>query len=376
MSRIADIDRLRAVAVLGTIYSHIPDLWLWKIDSLEFMRKFTGGYAGVILFFVISGFVISKSLLPKFNAAQSNEDKNSVIKSFFIKRLFRITPSALIWIFISYVIFYYTDRSLAIGNLYGAIASAFNFFNIYAFSQPSTPNMFGIYWSLSLEEQFYLILPLILFLVRKEKYRVGLFISIIILNIAITSVISNPFPFATIISGVLLFYLMNKLNKEKLNSFRGADVTYKTLAIVGIILMFSLPNIKLDFNINNGLYLAIVSVLFFMLVLIAAQDKGYILDFRVTNPIVSWVGTRSFTIYLAHYPIMLLVRGILMSQKSVMGIKYNSDYNVQIFCLFIFITVIVAEVSYRLIEVFFINIGINFIKKKNLTNRLERTLAE
>ncbi|AIR68127.1 acyltransferase family protein [Dickeya fangzhongdai] len=368
MSRIADIDRLRAVAVLGTIYAHIPTLWLWNIEALEFMRKFTNGYAGVVLFFVISGFVISKSLLPKFDTARFSSDKTDVIKEFFIKRFFRITPLSLFWIFISYWVFYFTDPGLRIGNLYAAIASALNFFNVYTLINSQYQDLFGIYWSLSTEEQFYIVLPLLLIFAKSKKSRIIIISIACIINFIVYFFKSTPFAFMPIMFGMLWYFIFeifkSKYPQSDAEHKGWQRVTFKIIALICIVLMFTFPNIQLKTNMNPGVYMALMSFVFTILVAIASMDKGYVINFKLTNAIVNWIGTRSFTIYLSHFPMIFLVRYVLMNNKSILGVKYNDNYNVQIFIIFVITTIAVSEMVYRLIEVKFMHIGVKFLQKR------------
>ncbi len=368
MSRIADIDRLRAVAVLGTIYAHIPNLWLWNIEALEFMRKFTNGYAGVVLFFVISGFVISKSLLPKFDAARFSSDKADVIKEFFIKRFFRITPLSLFWIFISYWVFYFTDPGLRIGNLYAAIASALNFFNVYILINSQHQDLFGIYWSLSTEEQFYIFLPFLLIFANSKKSRIIIISIACLINFIVYFFKSTPFAFMPIMFGMLWYFIFEicKIKYPQSDAEHKVlqRVTFKTIALICIVLMFTFPNIQLKINMNPGVYMALMSFVFTILVAIASMDKGYVINFKLTNAIVNWIGTRSFTIYLSHFPMIFLVRYVLMNNKSILGVKYNENYNIQIFIIFVITTISVSEIVYRLIEVKFMRIGVKFLQKR------------
>jgi len=124
MERNLDIDRLRAVAVVCTIYAHIQALWMWDtwfMDLIPFEKGLIGSI-GVFLFFIISGYVISLTLMKKIDSALSGEIKKSqVIKSFFIKRLFRITPSCLLWVTLSYIGLYFIAPEYIKGNTEAAL---------------------------------------------------------------------------------------------------------------------------------------------------------------------------------------------------------------------------------------------------------------
>ena len=95
-----EIEVLRAVAVLFVVIEHLPGLIFWESPFLNKVTSNFSFWSGVDLFFVISGFVISQSLIWQLT---STEDQNIItkIKSFWIRRIYRVIPSAWIWLFIT-----------------------------------------------------------------------------------------------------------------------------------------------------------------------------------------------------------------------------------------------------------------------------------
>jgi putative membrane localised acyltransferase protein len=118
MSRNLEIDRLRAVAVLMVIWAHIDILFFNQVSWYPDIRQYTMGENGVMLFFVISGFVISKTLIKSIDKAkfESKSIKNVII-SFFIKRLTRITPMAILWIIITLLCTAFLNQSNVFGYM-------------------------------------------------------------------------------------------------------------------------------------------------------------------------------------------------------------------------------------------------------------------
>ncbi|MEQ1723117.1 MAG: acyltransferase, partial [Pseudobdellovibrio sp.] len=130
-------------------------------------------WAGVDLFFAISGFVIMNSFLKTLSQKDINFWK--ACKIFWVKRVFRILPAAWFWLMIYLLLTYYFNATGAFGNisenLQDAKAAILQYANIYGVScwgdggqAQCGPN--GIYWSLSLEEQFYILLPILVLVFR------------------------------------------------------------------------------------------------------------------------------------------------------------------------------------------------------------------
>jgi peptidoglycan/LPS O-acetylase OafA/YrhL len=174
--KISEIERLRAFAVLIVILGHFsPDL---KVNMLE--KHIGEGWGGVDLFFVISGFVITRSLLkmlPDFNPQSSFVERvtqaSTGLKYFFCKRIFRIVPMALAWMFIPLLISLLYNKSqnlnphAILNEIYMIVSLQYNFGMVFG-----TPADLGYYWSLMVEEHFYLLLPFFFIVFTSKNSRV------------------------------------------------------------------------------------------------------------------------------------------------------------------------------------------------------------
>src|SRR3569833_1754592 len=169
MRRNPEIDALRGIAVLLVQLAHfrvlVPVDWaVYDVFKFE---------AGVPLFFALSGAVISGTLIPQLNRGENAR----AVAGFYVRRAYRILPLAYLWLGLGLLGTVYFNAHHHFGdlpaNLYGAGAAVLNFANI-AQSKVVIQGMgmFGAYWSLSLEEQFYLLFPLFLVL-APAKYRVA-----------------------------------------------------------------------------------------------------------------------------------------------------------------------------------------------------------
>lgn len=155
-SLIKDIQALRGIAVIGTVLAHTaiafhewtPWLAPW------------GFWTGVDLFLVISGFVISRSLVPEL---EGSSRPWIVARAFWIKRVYRLLPTAVFWGSILVLLTIFTNKTGIFGPLPAVLADYLRAL-LYVENFPAVHISFGPYWSLSLEEQFYLVLPLALIL--------------------------------------------------------------------------------------------------------------------------------------------------------------------------------------------------------------------
>ena len=143
-----DIDGLRALAITTVIINHFNKTLL------------PGGYLGVDIFFVISGFVITSSLHHR-----TNKNFTDFICGFYERRLKRIVPALSIFVLIMSILVCIFNPKASV-NLLTGLTSLFGISNIYLlkqstdyFSQSTQLNVFTQTWSLGVEEQFYIIFP-------------------------------------------------------------------------------------------------------------------------------------------------------------------------------------------------------------------------
>ena len=139
MRRIASLDGLRAISITLVVLSHLVK---WKHISVRVVGTY--GDLGVQTFFVLSGYLITNLLLKEYDSTSTVN-----LREFYIRRAFRIFPAALVFIFVATILYWHEMRwyHLAAAMLYAANMDI------------SRPWIFGHLWSLSIEEQFYLLWP-------------------------------------------------------------------------------------------------------------------------------------------------------------------------------------------------------------------------
>lgn len=150
--RIFGLDLLRALAVSLVLFSHtleliIPEKWVPGLMKLT-------GFLGVELFFVLSGFLIGSILIKTVNKADYTINS---IKKFWMRRWFRTLPNYYLFLIIYFIVYYFQHDHFLLSDW--RYLSYFGFFqNVFTFH----PNFFGVAWSLSVEEWFYILFPLFL----------------------------------------------------------------------------------------------------------------------------------------------------------------------------------------------------------------------
>ncbi|WJV25930.1 MULTISPECIES: acyltransferase family protein [Pseudomonas] len=353
MKRNVEIDRLRAVAVVGTMYQHISLLWLWTVPTLSFMMKYSGGTEGVLLFLAISGFVISSTLIPKLDRSlHEKTGTKEVLYAFFTKRFFRITPTAAFWILIYLAVFSITSPEYMLGNLYAAVAALFNFINIYYKIPEMPPNMFAVYWSLSLEEQFYLTLPIVLLACRSFRSRMLAMGVAMTISFTWSMLGSSPFHLIPIAGGVMLYLVNSRYDIfEKLRNIKLLSrAVLISISIPLIISIFALQMLrKMDWFLLAPYHILLTAV-FVTLITIASIGKNSIIPAAMLQPLIGWFGSRSFTLYLSHVPMIYLVQYLWINYAKFFGASFDPAYNAEIFLTWAVATALVSEFAYRMVE--------------------------
>ena len=331
---IPEIDGLRCLAIIPVILNHL------NADILK------SGFLGVDIFFVISGYVITKSVL-------SNNFINffEFAKSFFERRFKRLFPALFVYV-ISIVFI------ICLFNPYPNVSIRTGFFsliglsNLYLFkystdyfAQASYLNPFVNTWSLSLEEQFYVIFPAIIFFSGFFRKRVErtLFLTQLVLSISVLSLIlflTNyyvnpsfsyfliPTRFWEIGIGVLT-YILHKEYKIKFieNSLFKLSI-FQPLGIIFLILTFFSPN---QFAQYKTFFVVLVTSYFLL-----SFDNNSLVNKILSNNLLVYIGKLSYSLYLWHWGIISLSYWI-----------YGKNSNPLLVLILIFLT---SFISYKYIE--------------------------
>lgn len=305
LSHRREIQGLRALAVLAVIANHLfPDL-------------LPGGFLGVDIFFLLSGYLITAQLVGL--SATGNLRHN--LLNFYARRIRRILPSALfiIWVtiglaykYLGHVIGNETLRDGRWSTLFFA-NSHFNSLKVDYFATGGSSPLLQHYWSLAVEEQFYLVWPL-LFLLAVLLLKLAARKLLLILLFAI-SVISFITIFTTEQS---LIYFATQTRVWELGigailALIGAKESPRVVQWLALLVLIgSLSWIDLDNQIPGLIILPILSA---TVILINVSDSR--LKILLGNRVMHYLGDLSFVLYLWHWPIIELHRQLSFSELTI-----------------------------------------------------------
>ncbi|HRD58278.1 MAG TPA: acyltransferase [Ferruginibacter sp.] len=293
MKYIKQLDSLRAIAVILVIISH------W-IPTTNLINRIPNGAIGVDIFFVLSGFLISKILFDNKNRAEElNISKSSLIKNFYVRRTLRIFPIYYLTIFILLLFSKYTGTNIQSAFVYFVTyTSNFYFFNIQGWD-----GMVSHLWSLAVEEQFYLIWPWIILFSNKKYFLhiISIFIFIGVLSQYLMSGIkmSSVLTFTCFDAfglGAILAWIITYAN-EKLNKF------YTIISVASAIsfFLFILGIIQNKWTIIPFRTLVSVITLWIITYIIINRDtKSLKFKFILNNRVLIFLGKISYGLYLYH----------------------------------------------------------------------------
>ncbi|GAB3456628.1 acyltransferase family protein [Actinophytocola sediminis] len=303
----ADIQALRAVAVLAVVLNHLWPEWL------------TGGYVGVDVFFVISGFLISSHLNREITGTGRVR-----LGRFYARRVRRLLPAAFLVLVVSLVAAYFllpyprwaatADEAVASALYYENWLLAVNSVDYSAVN--AVASLVQHYWSLSVEEQFYLVWPLLLLLLFKLRGRRAQLVGIAVVGAAslgysvyLTEVSPNAAYFVTPVR-VWEFAL------GALVALGGARLVLpKVAAGVAALAGFALI-VTTAIAYGHGTpfpgYLALLPTVGTALVIVAGTGGARLWHTPVTSAWpVQFLGNVSYSLYLWHWPLILLAPFVL-----------------------------------------------------------------
>ncbi|MGE7676284.1 acyltransferase family protein [Lysinibacillus sp. NPDC094403] len=343
---IPGLDGIRALAVLAVIAYHFNFGWA------------KGGFLGVDIFFVLSGYLITSTILP----LKGNQLTVSLGK-FWIGRFRRLLPAAFVMIITSFAwatLFHKellnTLRGDAIASIFYSSNWWFIFHKLSYFDSFGSPSPLKNLWSLAIEEQFYLIWPILLMLglyIVKKQSKLAIFIFIgALCSATLMGIMYEPGAdpsrvyygtdtrsFELLIGCWLaLVWPMKRLSSQKLstdnvNKLNAISLVAFSIFILSIIFVDEYQT----FLYRGGMFLfCLNAAILIACVCHPISILGKILSLKPLR----WIGSRSYGIYLWHYPIMVL-------GTPVHEIGNPAYWRV---ALQLVLILIIAELSYRFIE--------------------------
>lgn len=328
-----EIDGLRAVAVIPVILFHLGFEWI------------NGGYYGVDVFFVISGFLITSIILKELNKGVFS------MLNFWKRRIRRILPLLLtVIITVLAFSFFMVFRPSLVTYANDALAATFSYANISLFlkfsdywGSAAESSPFLHTWSLAVEEQFYLIYPFVILLLF--KFRVSMIkslIFIIVLSFCLFLYGVIYFPNATFFLlptrawELAMGGLIGVLNPNKI-----PFITHKIRSKMPIIGLLLILVSYILFTGNDGIGVSVILPVIGSAIIIAYCSKDdFIGNWLSKKPFV-FIGKLSYSLYLWHWPIIVFANFIFFQFY---------DNNIIRITIILILTIFFSLISYYLVE--------------------------
>ena len=342
-----DIQVLRGIAVFSVVLFHFSP------------GTFINGYLGVDIFFVISGFLISNIIFSELS------DKKFKLKLFFLRRVRRIIPAFLIaLIFANLLAFLVQDYENLMTTGRNSLLALFFISNV-GFANMSNyfdgdieVNLIINFWSLSIEEQFYIIFPFLALLIYKIKFKNKIFILTIILLISLFSSTRIFFEFIPILNKIFFSF--------ESYSFYSPTVRVWEF-IIGILAMLlnTRYNIRGKNFVSNLIFLLLVFFLFsnfkfvnFHSIYIVCLLTAIILVIKFSENkklnyqniyLLEKLGLISYSVYLFHQPIFAAIKTHNINTTLHGKFHLDLDNYIVLFLIFTFI-VLISSINYHFVE--------------------------
>lgn len=354
-----DINGLRALSVVSVI--------LYHLDINLFGKKlFISGYLGVDVFFIISGFLISNIIISELT------NNTFMFKSFYERRIRRVFPTLFITILISFFSSFMILTPKPMNEFLKSALAALLFVSNIFFSkldfynaEPTQVMPLLHTWSLGIEEQFYLLFPILCFTLY--KYFKSYFLEIISL-IAVISIFFN------LGAGNVKFYLLQFRMWELLigvilsTLFINFKLNLKYIKSIGFLILIYTLN---SFDETSILQIEPKILIAFAVSLILISDnKNTYFDKLCNLKIIKNLGLISYSLYLFHQPLFAFAK--IYIQKNTLeftNINQNDYFLFQSFKsitpVLIAILFLISNLNYFFIEKKFINKTFNLKVLRN-----------
>lgn len=321
------LDGLRGVSILAVMAFNTQPLFI------------KGGFVGVDIFFVLSGFLITTLLVQNFNRTSGIG-----LKHFYFRRALRLFPALFaLLIFYAVYAFLFQPADKAVMTLKGELYTLFYVAN-WVQVPPNSTHMGGLShaWSLSVEEQFYIIWPLFLLLLLKLKSKRVMIL--ILLSLVTISVSLNVWFWQTgvpylrmyfgsdtraneILIGCIAALLLSWGTFQRIESskwagqFNWVKWTFHSMALVsilGIVLSFFVLHHYDAFIYNGGFALISIGVSFIILDLVLFPSPiSRVFEFAI----LAWIGRISYGLYLWHFPVFEASRQLFEGRTNAIFYK-------------------------------------------------------
>ena len=356
-TRIEGLDGLRALAIAGVLVYHLNASWL------------PGGFLGVDVFFVVSGFLITTLLVREHHRTGRIR-----LSQFWLRRARRLVPALVLCVVTSVLIARLVSQDLLVDvgrQMLGALTFSTNWIEVGAGSSyfdQTAPQLFMNFWSLAVEEQFYLVWPLVTgaLLMVASRVRVAAALALGAASSLLMATLFTPGVDATrvyygtdthvmgLMAGAALAFawasprMALRVAPSRWGRLGSAAVP---LAAAVLLAEMALLDEESTLTFRGGIVLASLATAVLVMGVIERRPDGVTPLQRVMrHPVATWVGARSYSIYLWHWPVILLVA---LDNPSAPGTM--SHLLTRLWC--VLVTLALADLTFRFVETPFRTLG-------------------
>lgn len=312
----AEIDGLRTIAVIPVILFHLGYSWV------------NGGYFGVDVFFVISGYLITSIIFKEITSGTFS------MKEFWIRRVKRILPAVIAVVIATLTVApFLIFKGDIISITSDALSALFSYANFHLLSKfgdywgSSAEGSFFLHaWSLSVEEQFYIFYPLFLLILYKFRLSLPKWLSLITFFSLLAFIVGSIYyPTSTfyllptraweMASGGLLAVLNynKKVSDDKSGNYKSI------LAGIGLILILSSYFV---FTGEDGVNIFAILPVLGTVMIIAFSSRSNIIGKLLSSKPLVYIGKISYSLYLWHWPVIVLLRNYYVTKLSSVEIQF------------------------------------------------------
>jgi peptidoglycan/LPS O-acetylase OafA/YrhL len=310
-----DIDGLRSIAILPVLFFHAG------------FTVFQGGFIGVDIFFVISGFLITNLLIDDIEKT----GKLNIV-GFYERRIRRITPILFFTLFVTLILAIFILKPVELIKFSKSANATILFFsNIFFWRESSyfdianeTKPLLHT-WSLSIEEQFYLFFPLLLALLMKFKYKTRLISLIFIFSfsVVLAELLTSTKPVASfyliptrsfelLAGSISAILIMNKSFKARIFNLNTTQLN--ALCIIAF-LCITAPIFLFKESMHIPGLISLIPCIGVAIICILGARENLISDFLSFKPLV-FIGLISYSLYIWHQPVFAFARIISVNQLN------------------------------------------------------------
>jgi peptidoglycan/LPS O-acetylase OafA/YrhL len=315
------IDGLRALSVLAVIAYHLNLKWA------------EGGLLGVGIFFVISGYLITDQIITQWE-----RHRRLNLLDFWVRRARRLLPAMVVMLFVVAIWLLIIEPSRLFGLKGDFMSSLFYFnnwwlifHNMSYFESFGPPSPIGHLWSLSIEGQFYILWPIALILVMKIARRRGKLIAWIMACAAVSALAmaliyvpgtdpsrvyygTDTRVFALIIGAALaVAWPSQKLNVKVSEPARRMLDIVGGLGLILLLVLFNQVN-EFDDLLYRGGFL-VISLIAAVVIAVLAHPASRLGSIVGCKPL-RWIGLRSYSLYIWHFPVIILSSPNVSTEES------------------------------------------------------------